>query len=69
MTMLDTAAVPFRIILTKCDKSKAKDMDEIEKKLQQSLKNHPAAHPEFLKTSALKNKGLSEVKAVIAGLV
>lgn len=68
MKMLDEAAVSYRIILTKCDKSKKDEMEKIQDKLRISLKKHTAAHPEFLETSAIKNKGIAEFRATIAAL-
>lgn len=68
MTMLDEAAVLYRIILTKCDKAKKLELVKIKEDLSAALKKHPAAYPEFLETSALKNKGLAEFRATIAAL-
>ncbi|CAG0895986.1 unnamed protein product [Cyprideis torosa] len=68
MTMLDEAAVSYRIILTKCDKSKKAEIEKIEADLRASLKKHVAAYPEFLRTSALKNKGIEEFRAIITAL-
>lgn len=68
MTMLDEAAVSYRIILTKCDKSKQAEIEKIEAVLKASLKKHVAAHPEFLRTSALENKGIEEFRTVITAL-
>lgn len=68
MTMLDEAAVSYRIILTKCDKSKKAEMEKILSNLKASIKKHGAAHPEILHTSSLKNKGIQEFQAVIASL-
>lgn len=69
MTMLDEAAVSYRIVLTKCDKSKKLEMEKIKENLRAILKKHPAAHPEFLETSSLKNKGLAELRATIMALI
>lgn len=68
MTMLDEAAVSYRIILTKCDKSKKAELEKIQENLKASLKKHPAAYPEFLETSALKNEGVAEFRATITAL-
>lgn len=65
MTMLDEAAVSYRIILTKCDKSKKVEMEKIMRDLRAVLKNHTAAHPEILHTSSLKNNGLEDMRCVI----
>ncbi len=66
MTMLDEAAVSYRIILTKCDKSKKAEIEKIESTLEASLKKHVAAYPEFLRTSALKDIGIAEMRAALA---
>ena len=66
MTMLDEAAVSYRIILTKCDKSKKDEIEKIENDLKACLKKHTAAYPEFLRTSALKNKGVEDFRTIIS---
>lgn len=68
MTMLDDAAVSYQIILTKCDKSKKAELKKIEEDLRSSLKKHVAAHPEFIHTSSLKDKGVAELRATITAL-
>lgn len=68
MTMLDEAAVSYRIILTKCDKSKKAEIEKIENDLKICIKKHVAAYPEFLRTSSLKNQGIAEFRAVITAL-
>ncbi len=69
MDMLDEAAVSYRLILTKCDKSKKAEMEKIQEGLRACLKKHTAAYPEFLETSALKNKGIPEFQATITSLI
>lgn len=68
MTMLDEAAVSYRIVLTKCDKSKKAEMERIQENLKTVLKRHAAAHPEFIETSSLKDKGIKEFRATITAL-
>lgn len=68
MTMLDETAVNYRIILTKCDKAKAADLEKIEENLQAVMKKHPAAFPEILKTSSVKDDGIKQFRAVITQL-
>jgi len=68
MTMLDEAAVSYQIVLTKCDKSKKLEMEQIQENLRTVLKKHVAAHPEFIQTSSLKDKGIKEFRAVITAL-
>ncbi len=61
MKMLDEAAVPFRIILTKGDKKAKGILDAVEG----VLSKHAAAWPKPHLTSAHKGGGLPEVRAVI----
>lgn len=62
MEMLDVAAVPYRIILTKGDKMKGKDVQE---NVQKALKKHPAAFPEAHITSSNTGAGLDELREII----
>ncbi|MCB1530342.1 MAG: YihA family ribosome biogenesis GTP-binding protein [Rhodospirillales bacterium] len=66
MTMLDKAAVNYRIVLTKCDKGK--NLSALEKDILETLKKHPAAYPGILQTSAAKNKGIDILRAVLIAL-
>lgn len=66
MKMLDTAAVPYRIVLTKADKGKA--LNDLKEKIAASLKKHTAAWPEVIATSSWKNQGFEELRAIIIGL-
>lgn len=66
MEMLDEAAVTYRIILTKTDKTKKAELDKVSKKTRDVLAKHPAAFPELHATSAMKGGGMAELKAIIA---
>ncbi|MFK7840504.1 MAG: ribosome biogenesis GTP-binding protein YihA/YsxC [Bdellovibrionales bacterium] len=66
MEMLDEAAVTYRIILTKTDKTKAPELEKISKKTLETIKNHPAAFPNIHATSSIKGIGMAELKAIIA---
>ncbi len=63
MEMLDKAAVPYRIILTKADKGKG--LDALTENIQTVLKKHPAAYPQIQATSAHKKEGLEDLRAGI----
>ncbi len=65
MSMLDEAAVTYRIVLTKIDKVKKTELDKTVEQTLRALKKHPAAFPELSATSAGKGHGLPELKAVI----
>lgn len=64
MKMLDSTAVAYRIVLTKCDK--ADNLDAVIKTVKEKLKKHTAAYPEILATSAEEKIGLDEVREFIA---
>ena len=64
--MLDRAAVPYRIVLTKADKAEA--AEAVRKDVEAALKKHPAAYPQVMTTSALKDSGIAELRAAIAGV-
>ena len=68
MAMLDNAAVPYQIVLTKVDKVKKSDVDALIAKISVVLKKHPAAHPIVRPTSSQKGFGLPELRAEIAML-
>lgn len=69
MELLDEAAVPYRIVLTKADKVKPSEMPHLQEKIQATLKKHAAAFPEISITSAEKKQGLSELRALTVDLV
>jgi GTP-binding protein len=64
MEMLDEAAVPYRIVLTKADKEKqaAKTARAVEDKLAV----HPAAWPQVHITSSLNKTGIEELQEMMA---
>ena len=65
MSMLDKAAVSYRIILTKCDKVKDQELEKAMKKTKEAIKKHPAAYPEILTTSSIKKIGINDLQCVI----
>lgn len=69
MSLLDTAAVTFQVVLTKADKIKAAEQDKTLQQVRKALAKHPAAFPELLLTSSAKGDGIETLRAVIADLV
>ena len=69
MSMLDSSAVTFQVVLTKLDKIKEKDRENILDQVRTSLQKHPAAFPEIILTSSEKRWGIQTVRSVIAKLV
>ena len=68
MSMLDTAAVNYQIILTKVDKAKKSELDSVIQKTELELSKRPAAHPVVLLTSSAKAIGIEQLRAEIASL-
>jgi len=68
MTMLDTSAVVYRVVLTKMDKLSATEQEQVTAKVAAALESHPAALPELITTSARKNSGIAELRADLATL-
>jgi len=66
MEMLDEAAVTYRIILTKTDKSKVAELEKVTQKTLETIKKHAAAYPAIHATSSVKGAGMAELKAILA---
>ena len=69
MSMLDSSAVTFQVVLTKLDKVKEKDLENILDQVRSNLQKHPAAFPEIILTSSEKGWGIQTLRSVIAKLV
>jgi GTP-binding protein len=68
MTQIDKAAVSYQIVLTKADELKPQELAERIAALATELKQHPAAHPEIIPTSAHEGTGIAELRAALAAL-
>lgn len=68
MSLLDSAAVTFQVVLTKADKVKEKERAKILDQVRSSLAKHPAAYPEIVITSSEKGWGIPTLRAIIATL-
>ncbi len=65
MTMLDEAAVGYRLVLTKADKIKASELALVQEKVLAEARKHPAAYPVLHVTSAEKGMGIAELRAAV----
>ena len=63
--MLDGAAVSYRIVLTKADKIKVAELEEVTQRTIEEVRKRPAAHPDILVTSSEKNDGIAELRAAV----
>ena len=68
MSLLDSAAVTFQVVMTKADKVKAKDLDKTLDRVRADLNRHPAAYPEIVLTSSEKGDGIATLRSIIAGI-
>ncbi len=68
MALMDEAAVAYQIVLTKCDKIKAAELEKLLSKTHKEIAQHVAAHPEILVTSSFKSRGIEEMRAALASL-
>lgn len=66
MSALDTAAVSYQIVLTKADKLKAGELEQVKTRTAARLAKRPAAHPMLHATSAAKGDGIEALRAEIA---
>ncbi|WP_319825800.1 ribosome biogenesis GTP-binding protein YihA/YsxC [Thalassovita sp.] len=69
LSLLDSSAVTFQCVLTKTDKVKAADRENVLKQVREKLAKHPAAFPEIILTSSEKGDGIPTLRATIATLI
>ena len=69
MQLMNKSALTFQVVLTKADKIKDHERDQVLDQVRNRLAKHPAAFPELILTSSEKSEGLATLRAVIAGLV
>ena len=65
MTMLDEAAVGYRVVLTKADKVKASALEKTAQAVADEARKHPAAFPELHITSSEKGMGIAALRAAV----
>ncbi|MAY99834.1 MAG: YihA family ribosome biogenesis GTP-binding protein [Micavibrio sp.] len=65
MDLLDEAAAPYTVVLTKTDKVKREDLEKVIAEVEAIIKKHPAAYPFVLKTSSAKGFGIEELRTAI----
>lgn len=68
LTLLDRAAVPFEVVLTKADKIAEKERPALLAQVRSALARHPAAYPEIILTSSEKGEGIPLLRSTILGL-
>jgi len=68
MSLLDSSAVTFQVVLTKADKVKVTDREKILEQVRKALSKHPAAYPEIVLTSSEKGDGIATLRSIVATL-
>lgn len=68
LSLLDSAAVTFQVVLTKADKVKEVERAKVLDQVRGALAKHPAAFPEIVVTSSEKGWGIPTLRAIIATL-
>jgi GTP-binding protein len=68
MDALDTSAVTYQLVLTKADKLKPTELDEIIRATRVAIAKRPAAHPVVIATSSETKLGIDALRAEIAAL-
>ena len=66
MNELDKAAVSWILVLTKTDKMNIEEINKIKDESNKVISKHPAAYPEIIMTSSLKNKGIEILRTYLA---
>lgn len=69
MDLLDRAAVTYQVVLTKADGLKLPGLAKKQAEMEALIRQHPAAFPEIVTTSAETGFGIPELRAVLAGLI
>jgi GTP-binding protein len=67
--MLDDAAVPYQLVITKCDKINRHELEELQAETLKHLKKRAAALQTLHLTSAERGFGMDELRAEIARLL
>ena len=65
MKMLDRSGVSYYIVLTKADKLKKSELDDVFHKTMEKGKEHVACYPEMLLTSSETGLGIAELRGEI----
>ena len=68
MDLLDKAAVIYQVVLTKIDKIKASELEEVKARTQAQIAKRIAAFPILVATSAEKGTGMDDLRLFISQL-
>ncbi len=63
--LLNDSAISYQVVLTKADKISSTELQVIIEKTKVGILKLPAAHPDLLVTSSVKNMGIDDLKTEI----
>lgn len=66
MKLMDRSAISYQLVLTKIDKLKKHEQDEVFQSTLTQIGKHPAAYPELVATSAEKKHGIDALRIAVA---
>ena len=66
MSILDSAALSYQLVFTKCDKVPAHVTAALIDAAMPIIAKHPACHPTILPTSSETGRGIPELRAELA---
>ncbi|MBI1214188.1 MAG: YihA family ribosome biogenesis GTP-binding protein [Alphaproteobacteria bacterium] len=66
MEMLDSAHVPYVVVLTKADKTKPAALSALTERIEAELKSYKGAFPNVYATSSASKAGIAELRAILA---
>lgn len=69
LSLLNSSAVTFQVVLTKIDKLKKGELEKVIEQVSGALQKHPAAFPEIIVTSSEKGEGIPILRHVIGTLI
>lgn len=69
LDLLDKAAVPYQIVLTKADAPKKAELDAVIEATRTAIARRPAAFPEIVVTSSRAKDGIADLRTAIARLL
>jgi GTP-binding protein len=65
MKMLDAAAVSYQMVLTKADKLKPTEVEDVVARTTSELRRHVAAHPDLLVSSTVTGAGVEALRMAV----
>lgn len=65
LLLLDKAAVSYQLVLTKGDKIKVPQLEQLKIDTLAQIAKHPAAYPEIIATSSEKGDGIDDLRRAI----